>query len=391
MTAGDDHSGAFVPGPRCQRDATGKGPLQSLRLAVKDLIDVGGEVTSGGNPDWARDQAPALRDAPAVAALRADGATVVGKTVSDELAFSLEGENHFYGTPRNPNAPGCLPGGSSSGSAVAVAAGLADIALGTDTGGSVRIPASFCGVHAMRPSHGRISLQGVIPFAPSYDTIGWFASNAATLERVGQALFASRPRPARPLELRIASDAFELADPTCSSAVRQWADRLGATVRVQAFEGDWRDWLQGYAVLQGLEIQASLGEWIARCQPRFGPAIGPRFAGALALDPREGDRWRAWRTVQTCRLHAALDGVAWLLPSATCTALPLNADAGRRGAFYERALALGSLAGHAGLPQLSMPLARVGGLPVGVSLLAAPGEDESLLALASDIERSIGR
>lgn len=390
MTAGDGDWGAFVPGRRCRREATGDGPLQGLRLAVKDLIDVAGEVTGGGNPDWASGQAPALSDAPAVVSLRADGAILVGKTVTDELAFSLEGENHFYGTPRNPNAPGCLPGGSSSGSAVAVAAGLADLALGTDTGGSVRIPASFCGVYGMRPSHGRISLQGAIPFAPSYDTIGWFAADAATLERAGQALFASQPRPVRALELRIASDAFELADPACSTAVLQWADRLSATVQVQAFEGDWRDWLQAYAVLQGLEIQASLGKWIARRQPGFGPAIAARFAGAVALDPREGDRWLAWRAAQTRRLHAALDGVAWLLPSAPCTALALNAGTGQRGTFYERALALGSLAGHAGLPQVSLPLARAGGLPVGVSLLAGPGEDESLLALASDIDRSIG-
>ena len=381
--------GAFVAGPRCVRAPTGEGALRGTRVAVKDLIDIGGEVTGGGNPDWARSHGPAPRDAWAVAALRCRGAAIVGKTVTDELAFSLEGANAFYGTPRNPRAPGHLPGGSSSGSAVAVAAGLADLALGTDTGGSVRIPASFCGVYGMRPTHGRIALDGVIPFAPSYDTVGWMANDGALLQQAGRCLLDGEGRNVRALKLCLAVDAFELADPQCAQALLDCARQLGIACEVKAFDGDWRDCLQAYSVLQGLEIQSSLGGWIARERPRFGNAIAQRFAGAAALDPQLGDSWRSWRRARSERLHAMLaPGLAWLLPSAPSTALPLDAGAERLGWFYERALALGSVAGHAGLPQVTLPLARVAGLPAGLSVVAAAGEDESLLALAAGVARS---
>lgn len=384
---------AFVPGSACLREPTGSGPLDGSRLAVKDLIDVAGCVTGGGNPDWARGRAPAIEDAWAVQALRAHGARIVGKTITDELAFSLEGENQFHGTPRNPRAPGHLPGGSSSGSAVAVAAGLADVALGTDTGGSVRVPASFCGVYGMRPTHGRIPLRGVVPFAPSYDTVGWFAADAATLARAGSVLLADarraagRLRPAQPFRLCIAEDAMALADPACAAALLACAQDLGATESVNAFDGPWRDWLQAYTVLQGAEIQRSLGGWIATANPRFGDNIASRFAALKSLETGAADHWTRWRQAQIHRLHSMLaPGLVWLLPSAPCTALRRMAGTAQRAAFYERALALASLAGHAGLPQLSLPLTQVGGHPIGLSLLGAAGSDESLLALAEFLQ-----
>lgn len=387
--AGD--CGAWVPGPRCRREPTGAGALDGVRVAVKDLIDVAGAVTGGGNPDWGASHAAARNDACAVKALRAGGARLVGKTVTDELAFSLEGENAHHGTPRNPNAPGCLPGGSSSGSAVAVASGQADVALGTDTGGSVRVPASFCGVWGMRPTHGRIPLGGVVPFAPSFDTVGWFARNADLLQRTGHALLgAVDSRPARPLRLRIAEDALALATAQVQDALRDVAARLGIGSTARAFAVPWQEWLDGYAVLQGLEIQASLGPWIRERRPRFGAAIAPRFAGALQLPPAEGEAWLQWRRIAARRLQEELGAdEAWLVPAAPATALARDSDAATRGRFYRHALALGALSGHAGLPQVVMPLARAGGLPVGFSLLSARGNDERLLALALEVERRV--
>jgi amidase len=380
--------GAWVPGPRCVRPATGRGVLDGVRLAVKDLVDVAGTVTGGGNPDWAASHAPAAHDAPAIVRLRAAGAAVVGKTVSDELAFSLEGENAHYGTPRNPRAPGRLPGGSSSGSAVAVAAGLADIAIGTDTGGSVRVPASFCGVYGMRPTHGRMALDGVLPFAPSYDTVGWFARDAALLVAAGHVLLASTPAgDQKPLRVRIALDAVGLADAQCGAALQAIAVRLGIGDSVRAFAEPWQEWLEAYSVLQGLEIRSTLGPWIREAKPRFGDNIAPRFAAALELDPALGTAWRQWRARAATRLHAALGpDEAWLVPAAPCVALPVDASGDQRGAFYRRALALGALAGHAGLPQVVLPLAEVDGLPLGVAFIAAPGNDERLLALARELE-----
>ena len=155
-------------------------PLSGLAFAAKDLFDIAGHVTGAGNPDWLALHSPASRTAPVVQALVDAGADMVGKTHTDELSRGILGENAHYGTPTNPNAPGRVPGGSSSGSAAAVAGGLVEFAIGTDTGGSVRIPASFCGIFGIRPSHGRLSLAGVVGQAPSFDTVGWFAREVSS-------------------------------------------------------------------------------------------------------------------------------------------------------------------------------------------------------------------
>ncbi len=176
-----EQSGAFVE--TFELAPTGDGPLDGLRFAVKDIIDIAGRKTGCGNPTWRDTHPPARSHANCVEQLLYNGARCIGKTVSDEVAFSLIGENHFYGTPLNPKAPDRVPGGSSSGSAAAVACGLADFALGSDTGGSVRVPASNCGIWGLRPSHGFISVAGVMPFAPTFDTVGVHARTAEILNR----------------------------------------------------------------------------------------------------------------------------------------------------------------------------------------------------------------
>lgn len=381
-----DALGAFVPGPRREHPPTGRGVLDGLRLAVKDLIDVRGEITGGGNPDWAAAQTPALSHSPAVAACLAAGATLVGKTITDELAFSLEGENAHHGTPLNPRAPDRLPGGSSSGSASAVAGGLADIALGTDTGGSVRIPASFCGLFGMRPTHGRISLDGVVPFAPSFDTVGWLTRDADTLRRAGQVLLggtnACAPDAA---PLVMLDEAWALADAEVRDTLQPIARRLGATAHADVFGASMADWLRAYQVLQAAEIRTHLGPWIKTAQPRFGSAIAPRFDSIFSLGDDEIARWTAWRTQQGHRLHALMARTpqVWVLPTSPMAPLRRGASDARRGDFYQRTLALCALAGHAGLPQITLPLGTLDdGTPLGLSLIGAPGTDLPLLDLA---------
>ena len=383
-------SRGLVPGPACEREPTGGGALDGRRLAVKDLIDVAGAPTGAGNPDWAASHALPEADAACVALLRAAGARVVGKTITDELAFSLEGENAFYGTPRHPLDENRLPGGSSSGSAAAVAWGDADMALGTDTGGSVRVPASFCGVAAMRPTHGRIPLTGVVPFAPSFDTVGWFARDVGTLRAAGHALLGSDPDAVRPaLRPCVALDALALADADVREALLAWADQAGVSTPREAFAGDWRAWGAAYSALQGHEIADQLGPWIRRQRPTFGPAIAPRFEQALALDAGLRPHWQAWRGAAA---RALVDRIgpdeAWLVPAAPCVALNRAADGAERSRFYTHALALGAIAGHAGLPQIVLPFTRAQGLPVGVSFIAAPGQDERLLDLAMALSMS---
>src|SRR5690348_6180724 len=208
-----DHDiNAFVPGPRVHIEGRPDGPLSGLTFAAKDLFDVAGHPTGGGNPDWAKTNPVPERHAWAVQTLLDAGASLIGKTITDEVSLGILGENPFDGTPLNPAAPGHVPGGSSSGSASAIAQGLCDTALGTDTGGSVRVPASFCGLYGIRPTHGRLDLSGMMAQAPSSDTTGWFARDAATFARVSEAMLGE-PIPSRlPATLVVAVDAFGLAD-----------------------------------------------------------------------------------------------------------------------------------------------------------------------------------
>src|ERR1700757_1744768 len=201
-----DDINAFVPDPPVHIEGRLGGPLAGLTFAAKDLFDVAGHPTGGGNPDWARSNPVPTQHAWAVQTLLDAGAALIGKTITDEVSLGILGENPFYGTPVNSRAPGRVPGGSSSGSAAAVAAGICDTALGTDTGGSVRVPASFCGLYGIRPTHGRIDTTRMLPQAPTSDTTRWVARNAETSAKVSSVMRGEPIPHARPTSLVIAVD-----------------------------------------------------------------------------------------------------------------------------------------------------------------------------------------
>ena len=217
----NDIFNAFCKDTDAYLEGAANGPLAGLTFAAKDIFDVSGHVTGGGNPDWKATHDAAGKTAWVVQVLVNAGATMVGKTITDELTRGIFGENVHYGTPINPRAPGRVPGGSSSGSASAVAGELVDFALGSDTGGSVRVPASFCGLYGLRPTPGRIPLDGILIQAPSYDTIGWFARDAEVFARVGEVLLQRENPPSgegRPNRIVVAQDAFEVADQAVTDA-----------------------------------------------------------------------------------------------------------------------------------------------------------------------------
>jgi amidase len=364
---------AFVPGGRFDLEPRGEGPLSGLTFAVKDLIDIEGMKTGAGNPDWLDAARAAAKSAVSVCKLLEAGARCIGKTITDELAFSLEGRNAHYGTPVNPVRPDCLPGGSSSGSAVAVSAGACDFALGTDTGGSVRVPGAFCDLFAMRPSHGMIDMEGVTPFAPSYDTIGWFARDAATLGRVGHELLPPSDT-AEVTQISVGEDVFALCDGDLAGPLRAVADAIESAPPIRLFPVAWEESHRAYARLQARDIRESLGAALARRNPVFGADIAPRFAEALADtgDCRSEETLRA-RCAMALR-DALPPGTAALIPTAPLRCLPRDADGAALGHFYPRALAISAIAGHAGAPQVQVPT-PVGGL----SLIGAPGSDRALL------------
>ncbi|MFG1477701.1 amidase [Xanthobacter sp. V4C-4] len=389
--ASADLAGAFVPGPRAVVKGAGEGPLAGLTFAVKDVLDVAGVVTGNGHPAWARTHAPALAHAAAVARALGAGADLVGKTISDELAYSLTGENVHYGTPLNSAAPERVPGGSSSGSAAAVAAGLVDFALGSDCGGSVRVPASYCGLLGLRPTHGAVPADGLAPFAPSFDCVGWFARDPAVFAAVARVLLADSGPVVPPRRLLIATDAFALlADDVRAAlapAVARVEARVGPAEPVVLAQDGLAAWSAAFRVLQAAEIWRSVGAWVEAERPVFGPGVRDRFAAAAELDPAAVEAARPVRQAVRERTAALLPpGTVLLLPS-TPRIAPLRGGGTADTEVTYRHLAMNLLcaAGLAGLPQASLPLAQVDGAPIGLSLLGRRGADLELVTLAADL------
>lgn len=391
-----DPWGAFCTHDSVTLPGAAEGPLTGLRFAAKDLFDIAGHVTGAGNPDWLRTHKPARVTAPVVQGLLDAGATLAGKTQTVELAYSLDGVNIHYGTPINPRAPNRLPGGSSSGSAAAVAGGLVDFALGTDTGGSVRIPASFCGLYGIRTTQGRIPLKGVVPLAPSFDVAGWFARDPEVFERVGQVLLNQARITTPSPRLLIAGDAFELVPPEVSKALLEVIERicrvLGPMDKVTLSPDGLANWMHAFRLLQGREIWQTHGEWISRTRPHFGPGVRERFEWTATLTDEDIAQPAAIRDRASACLHTLLDGNALIcLPSAPGIAPLKTASSAELDRFRSQAMSLTSPAGLAGLPQVSLPLAGLEGCPLGLSLLGGRDNDHLLLHTARQFADIINR
>jgi amidase len=381
MTVHDRYN-AFCRHTQVELAGAPEGPLRGLTFAVKDVFDIAGHRTGNGNPVWLETHPPAARTASSVERLLAAGAQMVGKTHTDEMTYSLNGENVHYGTPTNPRAPGRIPGGSSSGSAVAVAGGLADFALGTDCGGSIRLPASYCGIFGIRPTHGLVPADGVVDLAASFDTVGWFARDAQTLRRVGEVLLPTTPF--APKRLLIADDAFAFVGPEVSAALAAAVDRLKAALadhrHVRVYASEPAAWSGIFRVLQGSEIWRRHGDWIEAHNPSFGPGIAERFRWARTIDPAEVERLRPQREAVARRMAELLGGDALLcLPTAPGIAPKLATPPDELEVFRARAFGLLSIAGLARLPQVALPLATMGGCPLGLSLIGPSGCDRGLL------------
>jgi len=386
---------------------TESGPLDGLRFAVKDTIDVAGFKTGCGNPTWRDSHPAAVVHAVCVEQLLLAGARCVGKTICDELAFSLLGENHFYGTPLNAHAPDRVPGGSSSGSASAVACDLVEFALGTDTGGSTRVPASNCGIWGFRPSHDFVSVAGVNPLAPSFDTVGVLAQSADVLEKVGLVLLPGTPAsPNKPTTIHLIREAFALADSdvrqALSKPLRRLREMFGDAVRESSLQEliadgaghSFATWAETFCVIQWAEIESCLGAWIANARPEFGPEIAASFQLMNQLDRRRVAEAVQRRDQYFRSLDEFLGPADLLCMPTTPTLAPRKGESPLRSAsgsgYYPRTLSLTSVAGLGRLPQVSLPVAGPNGVPVGLSLLARHGEDSFLLQLARGLSGKQG-
>jgi amidase len=358
-----------------------------IRLAVKDLIDVEGVPTTAGCRALAETARPADRDAACLAGARAAGAVIVGKANLHELAYGGAGINEWFGTPVNPLDPGLLPGGSSSGSAVAVADRDADVAYGSDTGGSVRIPAAFCGITGLKTTHGRVSLDRVWPLAPSLDTVGPMARDVAGVV-VGMTLLEPGFRVGVPAGRigRIRPAGLEV-DPRIDAAVDDALARSGLDIT----EIDVPGWLaarETCGVL--LDFEAAQSNRVLLADPARRALIGPnvlaRLTAAEDVTPEDADGARARQHDWRAALHAAAVKAGGLLalPTVPFYPPPLTAPPGLHFTAFTNPVNL------AGFPALALPVPSGHSLPASLQLIGAPGSEELLLATGAVLETAAG-
>jgi amidase len=394
MTEPHDPVGAFMPGPRVTLPGAASGPLAGLSFGLKDLFDVAGHVSTFGNPDWALTHPPAAITAPCVTMLTEAGAAMVGKTITVELAAGLTGENLWYGMPTNPACPDRVPGGSSCGSAAGLAAGLFDFALGSDTAGSVRIPASYCGVYGIRPSWGIVNACGALPLGPSFDTVGWFAREAALLRRVGEVLLPPDPPRALGPLLKV-EEAWMNADPAVAAALTPALERLeaafGRAMQVEVAVEGLAAFFDAFRACNNEENLSSLGAWVYSTKPKLSPAVQGRFDSAPHQPPAKSAWARHFRATSGARIRGLLGGGA-VMVFPTSPLIPPKRDvaADEIQALRERTIGVTSISGFSGAPEITLPVARVSGAPVGLSLVAAPGSDRALLAFAERAAAVLG-
>jgi len=375
--------------------ATGSGPLDGMRLAVKDLIAVAGRPLRAGSAVRAG-AAPEEADAPVVAALRAAGALLVGTTKLHEFAFGVSGINAFDGTPSNPAAPGRVPGGSSSGSAAAVAAGGADVALGTDTGGSCRIPAACCAVVGYKPAFRAVDTAGVFPLAPSLDHVGWLAVDVERARWVAEVLGVVPVAPAsgrasvgpgRAGRLGVHRRAVDAADGAVQAAFAAACDRLRAA-GWELVDVDWPSGEDTFAVSTAIMFteatfvhRASL----AAAGARYGADVRARLVQGTVYDLPVYLEARRRQDALRCRCLAALRGVDAIV-GPTLAIEPPPIEAASDPAVAARLVANTRLANLTGLPALSVPVPGVP-LPVGMQLEAAT--DPGILSVAAAVEAAL--
>jgi amidase len=393
-----DSSKAFVSTFKINPNQPGK--LNNLTFAVKDNIDVAGFKTSYGSKPWFNTHPSAVSHAVCVEQVLNAGACCIGKTISDELTCSLDGESHFYGTPVNPAAPERIPGGSSSGSASAVACGLVDFAIGTDSAGSIRVPASHCGILGMRPTIHRISESGILPFAPSSSTVGIFANNLKVLEKVMTVLLASDESTQQPINnIYLLEDAFSIADQEVNAALEDSISQLKkmgnmkiSSITLSDIIGEktnlefWQENIFG--IVQCVEIWNAVGAWIEAHQPEMGSRIQDAMDHFKQLDRSSLNNALYLREKMFSKVvQFTKPGDLFCYPTVPMIA-PIKKeldDTKKCMDYYKRTMSITSFAGIAYLPEISIPVIKVRNSPLGLSLAAVYRQDEFLLAAAKKL------
>lgn len=358
-------------------------------LAVKDLFHISGIPTSAGNIDWLNSHPLPTETSSVVTTLLQAGVKLIGKTITDELAYSLNGINIHYGTCINYNHPDRIVGGSSSGSALAVAQGSANIGLGTDTGGSIRVPASYNGLFGIRPTHGRVATDGMVSLAPSFDTVGWMSKDLNTLEWVAKLLITSDlcPQQLALSEVAIADDLFNQVEHKQQS--ESWLNdifpsnyQLNKTLSIETTI----EAASAFRILQGAEIWKTHGEWFERQQPAMASDIKQRFEWCSRITTKEIEQALRFQKAFKNSIDDILERhPVIVLPTTPGPAPMLSGDPETMAKYRNQLLAFTATAGLCGLPQLHLPVLECDKSAVGVSIMTRRDADLSLVNLAKII------
>lgn len=369
------------------------GPLVGKQVAVKDLFSVTGFAVGAGVPEYLADSPRAVANAAAVTALLAAGASVHGIAQTDEFAYSIAGRNAHYGTPPNGAVPGAIPGGSSSGPASAVATGQVAIGLGTDTGGSIRVPASYQGLWGLRTTHGAVSTEGLLPLAPSFDTVGWLTRDASTLRTAAAASLGGSPAVSLEQRFAIAPAIAARASAEVRSAFDGAIDALvddGPLADLESIDlPDIDDLFEIFRTVQSFEAWKTHGEWIEAHPGALGAEIEARFRFGQSIDEETESFARQAFELARMRIDSILGDRILLLPSASSVAPSATADQDALESLRAATLRLTCVAGLAGRPGLSIPALRVGTAPVGLGIIGPVGTDLALIDVGSELARAL--
>ncbi len=373
------------------------GPLAGVPVAVKDLVDETGVPTTAGS-SFHREVA--ARSAPAIRRLEAAGAVPLGRTGLHEFAFGFSSENPWWGPVRNPWDSELSPGGSSGGSAAAVAAGIAPLAVGTDTGGSVRVPAALCGIVGLKVTHGRVPLDGVFPLAPSLDTVGPLATTVPDAALMFQVLAGQDPAELRPAQL----DGLRVGvpvpwtrvplDPVVDDGFRDALDRLadlGCHVDTVDVAVDYPGMLTESFAPEVAEVHR---RWFPERRDEYGPEVAERLDGVFAVTAEEQRVARAWRSAVREAFDRALSSFDVLATPATAVRRkPIGVDTvevAGRPVFYRPELSrFSALVNQGGHPAVALPLlsgAGAAGPPPSLQLVGPRGGDDRLLEIGLALE-----
>ena len=364
------------------------GNLKNLKFVLKDMCDVKNIKTSCGNPDFYKACEPAKKHAEFLSNILSEGAILEGITICDEFFYSVIGENSHYGTPKNLNAPNCVPGGSSSGSAAALTTDLFDFSIGSDTGGSVRVPASFCGLLGIRPTHGRIKSNGVYPMAPSFDTIGWFSNNIKTFQKIGEVLLDKNENENITFnQFVIAEDLLELVDTDIKNQFNSYYKELHPNIKhIRLSKFSKSEIADNFRILQAGEIKEHVIPWIEKNKPKISLEINSRIEMASEILPLEIDAAKTFRQEIISEINNSLpEGDIAIFPTTPFSAPKCGQSDQDLGSDRKKIMEMTSIAGMTSRPQISIPKFKGKTGPVGISILGWQNSDEILLNKLSEI------